>query len=280
MSETTEAQAVAYLAQQAQEPTPLAPGTVYTVPADDGGQRVIDTDQYADTPRRKTAHRYVSDSESFVNYLAKHALPQTEVYADTPRSSVVAVIDSHAGALAAPGWQDHRVTLKLEHTKSWLAWTGNDGAMMSQSDFAEFIEQRATDVTAPAPGDLMTLASHMSMTIGVEYESSQRQSDGQTALVYKEKIASKGLGNMEIPKELILALQPYVGGPRQYAHASFRTRLNGSQLRIGYVLVRPEEILEGTFADIVNEIRDGRKMATGKNAFDGITAPIFNGRPQ
>lgn len=280
MTDTNEARTIATLAQQAQELTELLPGAIFAVPADDGGQRVIDTDHYAFTPRRANSHRLVSDSESFVKYLVKHGLERTEVYADTPLSSVVAVIDSHGGALEAPGWQSHTVTLKLEHTKSWLAWTKYDGQMFDQAAFAEFIEQRATDVKTPAAGDLMTLASHMSMTIGVEYESAQRLADGQTTLKYKEKVATKGLGTMEVPKELMLALQPYVGGPRQYAYASFRTRLQGSALKIGYVLVRPEEILEGVFADIVTEIRDGRKETTGRPGFDGITAPIFYGRPQ
>lgn len=282
MSDKTEAEVVAYLAQQGTSAREIAAGAVYTFSNGDGGLVVQDTDGYAPAPRRTTAARKVSSAESFVAYLAKHALPQTEVYADVKNSSIVAVIDSHEGAGLPGGWQGHKVTLVLEHTKSWLEWMQHDKTWFTQSDFAEFIEQRATDVSKPVAGDLMSLAQNFYMTKGLEFESSERLDNGETNLVYKEKVTTKGLGKLEVPKDLELVLQPYIDSPRQFAFANFRTRLNGSQLLIGYVLVRPEEILDGIFADIVKEIREGRKASDDGSvtAFDGIEAPIFYGRPQ
>lgn len=278
---TTEAETVASITAQAIAPFPIEPGTVYTIATEDGGVRIVDTDSYAAVPRQTTGQRKVSDAQSFVAYLEKHGLPQTEVYADTENSKIVAIVDSHRGAGAEPGWQAHRLTLELQHTKSWLAWTKHDGTWFGQTDFAEFIEQRATDVIEPAAGDLMSLAQNFYMTKGVEYESASRLSDGQTTLVYKEKVATRGLGKLEVPKELKLALQPYMDGPRQYAFANFRTRLDGAVLKIGYVLVRPEEILDGVFADIVNELRDGRTAVPDKGVrgITAITHPIYFGKP-
>ena len=293
MTESNENAVVAGLAGQAIVPQPLTPGTVYAVADGEGKVKVVDVDPYGVSPRRKTAARVVSDSKSFADYLAKHGEGlATEVYADTPRSTIYGIIDSHAGADLPSGWQDHKVTLKLETTKSWDAWIGANGHWFTQTDFAEFIEQRATDVVEPAAGDLMALAQEFYMTKGVEYESSQRLADGQTTLVYKEKVATKGLGNIEVPKELKLALQPYVGGVRQYAFAAFRTKLEGATLLIGFVLIRPEEIVEGAFADIVTELiegrapverregEEGRPGVVGRPGFDPIGIPIYFGKPQ
>ena len=288
---TTEATVIGAVAQQAMDPIAVVPSEVYSIADGNGGVKFLDTDAWGHRPRSAIAERTVTDSESFVKYVEKHGNDgHTEVYADKARSSVVAIIDSH-GTGNEPGWQKHKVTLKLEHTPSWLAWQKFNNVMMSQSDFAEFVEQRATDVVTPAAGDLMELAQKMQMTVGVEFESAQRLSDGQTHLVYKEKTETKGNGNMDVPKELLLALQPYVGSGRQYAYAAFRTRLVSKELRVGYVLVRPEEILEGVFADMVAEIVAGRPTyeaaeatatkpaVTARAGFAGITAPIFYGRP-
>lgn len=283
MSEKTEAETVAFIAQQAHEARKLEPGTVYLAAEIGGGTKQFDTDAYSDSPRRATATRKVTTAESFISYLAKHGRAESEVYADVKNSKVVGIIDSHGGNITGdPGWQGHRVELLLEHTKSWLAWMENDGKWLTQVQFAEFIEQFSPDVKSPAAGDLMILAQNFYMTKDLEYQSSERLDNGETNLVYKEKIAAKGTGNIEVPSQLELILQPYVESPRQYAFANFRTRLNGAQLLVGYVLIRPDDILEGIFADIVSEIRDGRKEDAGRGVtgFDGITQPIYFGRPQ
>ncbi len=277
MSEVNEIQTAAALAVMSVEAKVIEPGTIYTIADGEGQIKVIDTDDYAESPRRTQAHRKVSDSRSFNGYLSKHALPQTEVYANVKASSVVAIVDSHEGTGAPAGWQAHRLTLQLETTKSWEAWMAGNNKLFRQADFAEFIEQRATDVEEPSAGDLMAMAQTFYMTKDLEFQSTDRASDGQTELVYKEKITTKGLGKTEVPKELKLALQPYVGGPRQYCVANLRTRLDGSTLLIGYVLVRPEEILEGIFTDIVTEIREGKPEGPTGPAFTGITAPIYYG---
>lgn len=287
MSDDTEAAAVAELARQATEAKEIHPAEIYTIPAEDGALRVVDTDEYAASPRRAKAARTVADSASFAAYVKKHGVEHhTEVFADIPSSTIVGIIDSHGGIAGGEnGWQSHRVTLTLDQTKSWKAWISHNNTWFTQTDFAEFIEQRATDVIEPTSGDLMSLAQEFYMTKGVEYESSQRLADGQTTLVYKEKVATKGNGSIEVPKELKLALQPYVGGVRQYCFASFRTRLNGSNLEIGYVLIRPEEIVEGAFADIVAELTDGRPdpdpsiVPLPRPGFAPIGFPIFSGKP-
>lgn len=279
MTDSTEAQTIANYAILS---TPLKTaniGTIYTVPDGHGGVTVLDVDKYGSHPRRTSAARKVSNAESFAAYLEKHGLDETEVYADVPRSSIIAVIDSHQGAELSPGWEDHTVTLVLEKTKSWIAWIERNETWFTQTEFAEFIEQRATDVVTPIAGDLMNLVQTMYMTKGVEFQSAERQSDGQTEVVYKEKIQTKGLGKMELPKSLFLALQPYVAGPRQHAIANFRTRLDGAAMKVGYVLVRPEEILEGIFADIVTELREGREATIAKPAIIAITHPIYYGKP-
>jgi len=66
--------------------------------------------------------------------------------------------------------------------------------------------------------------------------------------------------------------------------ARFRYRLRGSQLGLGIVLQRPQEILDAAFADIVTEIRDGKTVVKGEDrtvVHEGIpsSVPIFSGRP-
>lgn len=280
-SPDTEASAVAHIAVQGVEPHPIEPGLIVTVPDGRGGVKVIDTDSFAEHPRLAKAKRTVTDAASFVAYVERHGSDATEVWADTPNSTVVAVIDSNEGAGKPAGWEGHRLALSLEKTDAWKAWAKADGQWFAQLDFAEFIEDRASDVKTPSSADLLELAQSFQAARKVDFESSERMKDGQTNLAFKETVAAKAgqKGNIVIPDELLLVLKPYVGGPAYHVVARFRYRLNGATLGLGIVLQRPQEILDAAFADVVTAIREGEKARDGWPEHGGISQPIFYGRP-
>lgn len=287
----TEAAAVANIAVQGIEPHAVEPGKLFTVPDGHGGVKVIDTDDWDVSPRHESAKRTATDAASFVAYVNRHKRAGTEVFADTPHSSVVAVIDSHEPTGGLSGWQGHKLTLSLEHTKAWLAWTERDlgqnpRSWFGQQEFAEFIEDRALDVQEPDHARLIELATRFEAAKKVDFGQSTRLDNGEVQFQYTETVGPKKgtKGALEFPKELKLALRPYVGGPIYYVFANLRYRIGEDGLRLGFALVRPEVILENAFADIVTEIRDGRTDKIGDAepvvVHEGIgDVPIFYGRP-
>ncbi len=283
----TEAAVVAELAGQAYEAEALDPGSIYTIADGAGSVKVIDTDAYAPTPRHREAKRLVTDAASFVAYVNRHKVAGTEIYAHTNTSSVVAVIDSHEAIDdgASGGWQKHKLSLVLEKSKAWLAWENADGKLVDQQTFADFLDDRYLDVIDPAPAVLIDIARTFQAKTSVNFESGFREGSGDVTLQYIEDTKAKAgqKGDIEIPARIQLALRPYVGGPIYSIWASFRYRLNGGHVTLGFRLERPENILEAAFADIVTEIRDGRtdkKDGTETRVHDGIgEVPIFAGRP-
>lgn len=292
----TEAEAIAHMAVQGVEPIEVRLGLAYAVPDGRGGVKIIDTDAWAESPRRAEASRVATDAASFVAYVNRHKLPGTEVFANTPSSSVVAVIDSHEetdgieGSIS--GWQKHRLTLSLEHTKAWLAWVEHDlgqnpRGWFGQQEFAEFIEDRALDVQDPDHARLIEVATKFEATSKVEFGSAVRLDNGEIQFQYVETVgAKKGAKDaIEFPKELKLAIRPYIGGPIYFVFASLRYRLGADGLRLGYALQRPENILEAAFSDIVAEIRDGRTDTDAKTKESSLIhsgigdVPIFYGKP-
>lgn len=283
----TEAAVVASIQQQAdgEAHQSIEAGEIYLIPNGDGQLRVVTTDEFADTPRHVHAARVVTDAASFVAYVNRHKVAGTEIYAHTNSSSVVAVIDSHEGTDGVAGWQKHRLTLGLEKSKAWAAWEQADGKLVDQSTFADFLDDRYLDVIEPAPAVLIDIARTFQAKTKVDFESGVREASGDVTLNYAEQTTAKAgqKGNIEIPARIQLALRPYVGGPIYSIWASFRYRLNGGSLLLGFKLERPENVLEAAFADIVTEIRDGRtdkKDGTETRVHDGVgDVPIFNGKP-
>lgn len=280
----TEAAVVAELADQNAEAqrVAIATGEVYLVRDGEGGLQVIDTDKYAATPRHVEAARVVTDAASFANYVNRHKTPGTEVYAHTNSSTVVAIIDSHEGTDAEAGWQKHRLTLALEKSKSWIAWESIDGQLMDQATFADFLDDRWSDVIEPDAALMVDLATTFQAKTKVDFDSGVRMDSGEVKLTYAETVTARAgqKGEITIPKKVKLALRPYVGGPIYSIWAHFRYRLVGGDVRMGFRLERPENTLDAAFADIVTDIRDGRAETDAAVAHEGIgDVPIFNGKP-
>lgn len=219
---------------------------------------------YRETPSRKTGTFAVHDGESFVAYMAKHALVESEVWADAQGQQIVGVINSHADEA---GWGDHRVVYKVAYTEAWKAWKALDGKLGTQSEFAQVIEDRLIDIVTPDAADLLEIVQTFEANIGVRFESSRLLSTGERQFTYKENVeASAGRhGQFEIPKEFELVVKPFEGADPQVIVARLRYRITDGQLTIGFKLVRPEDVLRKAFDSVVATVQTG------------VDAPVFNG---
>lgn len=252
-------EAVIDLAVASAGPHELTDGQVYAVAVPAGARVEVidrDLDLYRDHPRRAQGTFTVRTSASLIDYLDKHALTQTEMWADLDRSRITAIIDAHEGASLPAGWSGHRIALQLQHTPAWTAWTGIDGRMLAQVDFAEFIEQRTVDFVTPAGADVLELAQSFQAARTGRFESSQRLSSGETNLVWKEDVAATAgkSGQIAIPDVLELALIPFEGCTAYKVRARLRYRMTNGTLTLGVALERPEDVLRDAFDQVVADV--------------------------
>lgn len=246
-------------------------GRFYSVLAPAGAEHhVIDVeehrDRFLDFPRRKTGTFQVHTGAAFIAYLAKHALEETEVWADIERRTVTAVINAHDKAVA--GWGDHRVELKLQHTPAWSTWTKHDGANLAQSAFAELLDDRAQDVVDPDAATLMEITRSFKAAKKVAFESGTHLSTGQVQFVYREDVEGTAgtKGELSMPEQFWIALTPFEGGQTYKVLARLRFSISQGGLLLKYVLDRPAEYVRTAFDDVLDLIRAG------------VEAPVFHGR--
>ncbi|SDC45312.1 DUF2303 family protein [Nocardioides lianchengensis] len=285
--------AAAVLAGYAMKPMPeaLAEGSrFFVLPRADGQQpHVIDVDAleldfdkkyegYAPHPIRKKGTVFVQDAPSFIEYLAKHGLPETEVFADLGKMQLVGVINAHAeadvdntdrpGGLA--GHRDHRVVLELVQTDAWKAWRALDKKALTQEQFAEHLEDRANDVVTPDAATMLEIASSLIATTGVDFKSAVRLGDGQVQLRYEETTqarAGEG-GDLEIPQTFTIAVAPFEGADPVELIARFRYRITSGRLSLFYALLNPDDIVRAAFIEYVDHVDNN------------IRHPLFKGRPE
>lgn len=256
----TDTQAVIDLATVAAEPNQLELGTFYVITTAQGGVQRIDLtgDQYRELPRRKTGTTWVENAASFLAYWAKHSDDGSEIFAHVNSRTVTAVLD--ADWANAARWGQHRLTLKLAHSKPFTAWCGIDGSMLPQDQFAEFVEDNQADIADPDAATLLEIVQTMQGATKVEWVSGTVLASGARRLVYQEtaQAAAGQRGELEIPQELRLQLPVFDGADvLDPMTARMRYRIRGGDLYLGIRLDRPEDVVRRAFADVLTEIGDG-----------------------
>lgn len=253
--ERVENDVVAALAREAVVPLEVAPG-LFVLHNGTTIDLRKDLEKYEPQPRRKTGTYTVTDAESFIAYLAKHGLPETELWANDKAGTIRAVVNAHGAGQHIPGWSDHTATLALPFTKDWKEWTSADNKLMAQTEFAAFIEDHLPNFATPSGADMLELAQTFQATTKVDFDSSQRLKSGETQISYVENTtaAAGKKGALAIPDTFELGLQVHERGPVYKVKARFRYRINGGNLHLAYRLDRIDDVRRHAFDEVTAQV--------------------------
>jgi uncharacterized protein YfdQ (DUF2303 family) len=253
------------IAQKAMKPEPIAVGgteRLLFLPANEHeGAKIVDLDQYAPplVPRRKSGTIVVFSVHAFNNILFANKDAGTQrVYLDQNLAGpvITGVMNDHGEE--GPGWRDFRCVIQFRETVQWKKWRAIDGKMLSQEDFAEFIEQNITDIFDPPGAQMLEIVTYLQATRSVDFKSALSLSNGQVQLQNIESVDAKvGAGQLAIPAEFTLALMPIQGADTFKIPARFRYRIVDGKLRLGLKLLRIEEVMDQIFDEAVKNIAVG-----------------------
>lgn len=172
---------------------------------------VVDVERFQDQPNRKRGRLVFHDIDSFIHYVSKHKNPQTLALVDLTRASIAAVLNHHGPARNDAGWGDHQARYDPRWTPAWTAWTGFDDKWQTQSDFAEFLEERIGDIAVPDGAQLLEVVKNLRMNLNVRFDSSKVLHNGTVQLTYHEDLESGGgaKGDLKVPEYFTLLLKPF-----------------------------------------------------------------------
>lgn len=273
MPETRDAEAIIDVAREAglREATPIEvdAATLYVTAGrtHDGAIRheVLDLESYLPRPKAKAGTVGLYAPASFVAYVNRHGGDGTTLWADVQAARIVAVIDDHE--TEHPGWGQHRATLALRHPPAWSRWMGRSGKLGTQTEFAEHIEDSLPEIVEPDGASMLELAQTFHASGSTAFRSHKRLASGAVEFTYEQTSEARAgeRGQMEVPQRFTVALAPFEGLDPFKVEARLRYRIRDGELRIGYVLDRPDEVLRAAFVEIVETV--GRE--TGCEVFMG-----------
>jgi len=209
-------------------------------------------------PSRKRGTVCLKDLASMLAYCADQEATDTGyLYADPDTRTITAVFNDHRDRMEG-GWRDHRASYKAEFTPEFAKWLSKSSAQMTQTEFAEFIEDNFADITEPAAQHLLEMATTIQAKTDISFASAKRLQNGQVQLQYTETIDARAGANgaLEIPKEFALGLRIFKNGEGYKLKARLKYRLHSGTVKFWYELDRPERAVEDAFGGYVETLRD------------------------
>ena len=238
------------------------------------GYTVHDMEKRLLSPIRKRAKVVVTDSASFIAYANKHAIPDMSViYADVDseasRLGLVCVLndDGKNGA----GWRDHTVTFAPKLSVEWTRWTGKNKVVMTQADFATWLEENMGDVVDvegfPSGSQMLQMALEFERTADKALKSKVNLQSGGMRLTYVDDDTKETSTSMEVFSRFMLGLPVFDGATaRDRVQARLKYREQSGKVSFWYELIRPDLVFKAAVESDLEQIKEktGLLLLNGK----------------
>jgi len=228
------------------------------------GFEVNDLTHMLSAPPQNLGTTMLRDAPSFIGFVNRHKLENTDLYYSLSKMAFLAVFDG--ARPGAPAWERHKAKYDCPLSQEWKAWTAGDKVKMDQENFALFIERNLPDIAQPDAADLLEIVTTLQAKKKVNFVSGLRLSNGANEFTYEEQVeGSAAKGKLQIPEEITLGIPVFENGQAYAVQAKFRYRIQEGRLAMWYELVRPHVIVQ----DAMEELRADIEAKTGLSALNG-----------
>lgn len=212
-----------------------------------GAGKTFRPDHIAQAPTIQTA-------QSLGDYLKLFKTASSVLFANIAQNQIVGAIDYHAADAAE--LVAHKATLTLPFSTEWKLWNEIDGKMMSQLDFARFLDENQDDISSPRGADLVEIVKDLIAVDTANSKASIRiNSDNVDFSFTASTDARSGSGGqLEIPKEFELRIPVYFGEEPLPMKARLRWKNGAEGVTFGIVLLRKEQARQDEFKRVVREV--------------------------
>lgn len=254
---------------------------------------------WRDRPTTKRGTATALTLKSFVDLTNRHKTPHSAIFADTDwrKPALLAVIDYHEkvatpveGEVVAyppprPDNLKHRIAYAYPLSDTWKAWVEKDGEMMSQGDFAAWIEDHIADLSSPedaekiwlerdlqttvaTPAALIQISRGLQINVEAKVKNVVTLQTGAAQIAFEETHLGGDGKPLTIPGAFLLQVAPFFGGDVVRVPVRLRYRVMGGVTKWFFSMHRPD-------LHITQRLKDDISLVARDTAL-----PVYEGTPE
>lgn len=252
----------------------------------DEGQQVAHLTELLDfaddrlpAPRRRRGESTHVEMASFVECTNRFKTADSTIWAYKAHNgefTMTTVFNYHPAEVAEPGaagWGDHRAKYICPLSPAWIAWNRMSNKMVSQEEFADFVEEHGANVYEGEDGypktiDLLELASNLRIEQGIKVQRTYNRQTGEYTIVNTRE--NDETESTKLPRAIMLQLPVFDNGQTYKVEALMRcsTGSRGGAPKLGFTLQQATKIREDAILGLRNL------------AADETGLPVFAGKPE
>lgn len=259
---TTEAEVVADLAKKSEAPktvSVVAHGDRHWLVKPPGLEIVEVTDPHGlkPAPARVRQRPLFYEREAFVEYLQRFKSAASVVFNNVDGNTFDAFLDYHQDATKA-GTGEHVARLELRYSEEFARWNAIVGKWLTQTDFAEFLEENYVDIKRPTGAEVLELACDLEAKKDVKWKSAVRRDTETRVFSYEEDLQAnqKGKGEVVVPRDLLFGIPIYAGEKPYELTAFLRHQFNEGGLKFKLDWYRVEFVKQAVQRDVAFQVRE------------------------
>lgn len=254
-------------------------------------------ERLADQPRRRRGTVAVHDLESLVELCERFKDDQSAVFASMEGGTplMTAIFDYHQSGgpgVGKPRFGEHRAVYRFPLSVEWQAWHGQDGKMMTQIEFAEFIENHIGEIVPVPVGEEGALAPEtlaLQQMLGGSFAPPNRMMEIAKGLAMKEGVSVKGFTSLptgearmefitqhtdqdgkplNVPTLFLICIPIFEAGALYRIAVRLRYRLRDGRVNWAFQMYRADRAIRHAFDE-----------ARGVAA-QGTELPVYSGIPE
>lgn len=220
-------------------------------------------EKYRLHPARKTGTASSQTLISFIDLTNRHKTDDSAIFADLnwQKPSLMTIIDYHEATNG--GVADnchHRIRYEFPLSDEWKIWIKNDGEIMSQQDFAYFLEDHIPDLSSPTdpetvaferdfsttiatPARLIELSRKMQVNVSSVIKNATTLQTGEGQIQWEETHTGSDGQPVKVPGIFILSIPPFFMGEKVRIPVRLRYRVSGGKMNWFYNIYRPDQVI-------------------------------------
>lgn len=220
-------------------------------------------------PHRPTGKMVFTDPESVASYvnIYKGLDGRTIALCDRKAGLIKVLLNWHedtvteagpdqsaiAGKLVA-NHGDHHAIFRPLYDDRFAAWNNLHHSMMKQVSFAEFLEDRALDITEPDSAEILEVARDLEVHRNATFKGGQKLQSGSYSFQAVEENRASTKTSVEIPSHFKLRVPVFTGQPAIEVMVALRYRVTELGVCFKLVIHRRDEIIAEAFDGLRHEI--------------------------